>query len=455
MLSDECIADEVPFDLPEGWAWARLESVSTHIVDGDHNPPKNSGSGIPIYSATNIHDGKLNMNEAQRWITEEQYLKHCKRLMARKGCVLLTIVGTIGRTAVVTDNVPFALQRSVCVIGAINLNPNYLSLFLESAAAYLQSISSGTAQQGVYLGTISSLLIPVPPLAEQQRIVKCVSELMPHIEEYGELEDARENLDVALPEQLRKSILQQAVQGKLVAQDPADEPASILLEHIHEQRHQLIAEGKVKFPKGGESVIYTDSDGRHYEKRIDAKGRVLSDECIEDEIPFEIPNSWSWARLESVTHIASGYAFKSHEYKQTGTRIIRISDFDEKGFINNNIVRYEYDDSLSPFLLSESDILMCMTGGTVGKSLYVRHLAEPMLVNQRVAIIRRPDNLNSSYLHLVITSNHIHTKIAQSKNSTNDNISMTTIAGFLIPVPPLPEQQRIVNAVNGFDSILK
>ena len=158
----------------------------------------------------------------------------------------------------------------------------------------------GTGVKHINVSMIKAMLVPVPPLAEQRRIVERVDELMPLVEEYGKLEDAREKMDASLPGRLRKSVLQIAVQGKLVSQDPGDEPASVLLERIREQRRQLAAEKKMKAPKGGESVIFRGSDGRRYEKRVDAKGRESEPICIEDEIPFEIPDSWEWARLGSL-----------------------------------------------------------------------------------------------------------------------------------------------------------
>ncbi len=152
---------------------------------------------------------------------------------------------------------------------------------------------------------LKELFLPIPPLAEQRRIVERVNELMPLVEEYGELEDAREELDAALPGRLRKSVLQLAVQGGLVPQDPADEPAGVLLERIRGQRRQLVAEGEMKAPKGGESIIFAGSDGRRYEKRVDARGRESEPVCIEDEIPFEIPESWEWARGSRVSPLTS------------------------------------------------------------------------------------------------------------------------------------------------------
>ena len=174
---------------------------------------------------------------------------------------------------------------------------------LHSINWYLSEIwkvTSKTTVKHLSAKALDSMLFAIPPLIEQRRIAECISELMLIVDEYGKLEDEREALDAELPDRLRKSILQMAVQGKLVSQDPDDEPASVLLERIREQRHQLIAEGKIKAPKGGESVIFRDSDGGYYEKRVDVKGHESDSVCIDDEIPFEIPESWEWARLGSL-----------------------------------------------------------------------------------------------------------------------------------------------------------
>ena len=190
----------------------------------------------------------------------------------------------------------------VRLIACTEMLPDYLDTLFDSPTTKdnIKKFDNGTAQPNLSANNFQSFLYPIPPLAEQRRIVERIAELMPLVEEYGKLEDAREELDAALPDRLRKSVLQMAVQGKLAPQDPADEPASVLLKRIREQRRKMIAEKKMKSPKGGESVIYTGSDGRRYEKRVDAKGRESEPVCIEDEIPFEIPEGWEWARLGSL-----------------------------------------------------------------------------------------------------------------------------------------------------------
>ena len=224
-------------------------------------------------------------------------------------------------------------------------------------------------------------------------------------------------------QQLKNSILQEAIEGRLVPQDPNDEPASVLLEKIRAEKKRLVKEGKLK--------------------KKDLEETPIS----EDEIPFKIPESWEWCKLGTIVTLIGGFAFKSHEYTSTGSRVIRISDITENGFINKNVVRYPFNDKLSQYVILEGDILMAMTGGTVGKSLYVKYLPEEtMLLNQRVAIIR-VNTVFTDYIDFVIKSQHIQSIITEAKNSTNDNISMGDIYNFPIPLPPLAEQKRIVEKI--------
>ena len=250
-------------------------------------------------------------------------------------------------------------------------------------------------------------------------------------------------------EDLRKSILQLAIQGKLVPQDPNDEPASVLLERIRIEKQKLIKEGKIKKDKG-DSIIFKGDDNRHYEKI----GSEVKN--IDDEIPFEIPDSWSFTRFSSLIHINGGYAFKSENYidKENGVRVLRISDFNEDGFNQKRPVYHKYTAELKSFELEVNDIIMCMTGGTVGKSYFVEELPEPMLVNQRVADIKTNDKLNKKYCYYFILSPYIQKIIVESKNSTNDNISVALIYSFIIPVPPIAEQERIVKEIERFSPLL-
>ena len=220
------------------------------------------------------------------------------------------------------------------------------------------------------------------------------------------------------PQELKNSILQLAIQGKLVEQRPEEGTAEELYKQIKAEKQALIKAGKIK------------------------KEKPLP-EITEDEVPFEIPESWKWVRLGLLSDITGGYAFKSTDYTSDGIRVVRISDFNENGFVNTKIVRHPFADFLRPFLLEEKNILLCMTGGTVGKSLFVTKLDETMMTNQRVATIKAK-HVMPEYVNYNILAPLIQRIILHSKNSTNDNISMDTIKMFPIPLPPLAEQKRIV-----------
>ncbi len=247
---------------------------------------------------------------------------------------------------------------------------------------------------------------------------------------------------------LKRSILQLAIQGKLVPQNPSDEPASELLKKIKAEKAELVKQGKIKKDKQ-ESYIYKGSDNNYYEK--------IGDEVkdITEEIPFEIPENWEWVRLGNISNINGGFAFKSTKYVPNGVRVIRISDFDELGIKNKNIVRYSFSQELLPYELEKNNIILAMTGGTVGKSYLVEHLDEPMYVNQRVATIKILNPLEIKYINTVILSDITQKIIKYSKNSTNDNISMDTIKGFLFPLPPLSEQGRIVKKIEELEPFIE
>lgn len=229
--------------------------------------------------------------------------------------------------------------------------------------------------------------------------------------------------------ELKGLILQLAIQGKLTAdwrkQNPSIEPACELYKQIELEKKRLINLNKIKKEKGLPRLS-------------------------KEEIPYEIPEKWNWRRLVELSSINGGFAFKSSNYIDEGARVIRISDFDENGFKNHKIVKHLYSDALKSYVLEDKNILIAMTGGTVGKSLFVDKVPELMVVNQRVATIKIFRPINEAYINCVIPTKLIQDVIEEAKNSTNDNISMSNIKGFKIPLPPLEEQKEIVRIVDVF-----
>ena len=225
---------DVPYEIPESWEWVSLNSVSQKITDGSHNPPPNAGFGIQIISAKNIIDGKIDFSLSQRFLTKEEFMKEDSRTEIRAGDILLSTVGSIGKVALAPENIDFTAQRSVSVIKTLLIDNTYLSLVFSSP--YFQTTlikrSSGTAHKGIYLGELKQILMPLPPLTEQLKIVDKFNMLLEKYSLYNSLYLSLMNLNLDFPEKLRKSILQYAMQGKLVPQDATDEPVKVLLEKI-------------------------------------------------------------------------------------------------------------------------------------------------------------------------------------------------------------------------------
>lgn len=253
VTSDKCIANEVPFEeLPEGWAWARLETVY-NFIDYRGKTPHKSPSGVRLMTASNIRQGYIDYTR-EEYISEDEYATRLSRGETHRGDLLFTTEAPMGYCAICEMKRCSCGQRVITLQNYGTVGPDN-ALFCQIILSPLFQIqvkdhATGTTAKGIKAAVLKELFLPIPPLAEQRRIVERVGELMPLVEEYGGLEDAREALDAALPGRLRKSVLQLAVRGGLVPQDPADEPASTLLERIRGQRRELVAEKKMKAPKG-------------------------------------------------------------------------------------------------------------------------------------------------------------------------------------------------------------
>ncbi|MGD9637926.1 MAG: restriction endonuclease subunit S [Alphaproteobacteria bacterium] len=457
--------DEIPYQIPKNWQWVRLRDVAKYIQRGK-SPVYSEIEQIPIISQKSIQWSGFDKNVV-RFIDPKSLDKYQDERFIKTGDLLWnsTGTGTIGRINIYNDELNefkyVVADSHVTIVRPINISNYFLLMFLMSPViqSNIEKNASGTTNQiELNTSTIVNQPIPLPPLEEQRRIVAKVDELMARCDELEKQKQALEekrlnvhayaiyhllnkegdfkkswhfisknfdelysvNENVA---ELRKAILQLAMQGKLVPQDENDKPAKELLKEIEAEKQKLIKEGKIKKPKP-------------------------LPEIKPDEIPYQIPKNWQWVRLGEISNINGGFAFKSNLYTNKGVRVIRISDFDETGFKDDKIVRYEYNKSLSQYLIEKNNIIIAMTGGTVGKSYHVKNVSEILVSNQRVATIKVYQTIKSFFVNIAILSPAIQAIIKKSKNSTNDNISMDLINNFLIPLPPLEEQKRIVAKVD-------
>lgn len=397
------VNDEFP-DIPEYWAWSYISDISLFQEGPGILAADFCSNGIPLIRISGLQTEEVKLTGCN-YLDPEKVERKWKHYKLDKGDIVLSTSASMDKVCEVYDEaigaIPYTGQIRFKMYGGIL--KDYFKIFVKSPF-YTKQISEQEAGGMIkhYGPThLRKMVISIPPIEEQARIVARVDELMAEIDEYEKIENKLVELKKNFPGDMKAAVLQAAMQGKLTEQLESD--SNITLQ-------------KYNYPD-------------------------------ENAIPFDIPESWAWCSLKNVADNIGGFAFKSTDFIEKGTRVIRISDFNEFGFINNKIVRYEYNDKLSNYLIQNQDILMCMTGGTVGKNYYVQDLKEDCLLNQRVACIRAK-NIDSEYLNFVIKSPFIQQLIVNNKNSTNDNISMDLINNFPIPLPPIEEQRRIVEKLD-------
>ena len=447
----KCIDEEIPFEIPTSWSWARLTHITYLIEDCPHSTAKDEGKGYPLVRTPNIGFGHLLLNDVHR-VSEKVYNQRNTRAVPQKNDLIFAREAPAGNIAVINEEKVCLGQRTVLLRSITHcILPQYLAYYILAPSSQQNLIekSSGTTVAHVNLSDFRPYMIAVPPIEEQNRIVNKVMDLLPLIEKYSSFDVELARINDEIKNRLKKSVLQEAIQGRLMPQIEVEGTAQELLEQIKTEKQKLVKEGKLKKSALNDSVIFRGDDNKYWENI----GKSVA--CIDDDIPFEIPPTWIWCRLGDCVKIIGGHAFKSYELKSpVGYRVIRISDISENGLVNNNIVKYNGNEDLGQYLIKENDILIAMTGGTVGKSLLLNNaLSEPFLLNQRVAIIRN-FWINVEYLNAFLHSPYIKQIIDKKKNSTNDNISMADLNGFLLPLPPLKEQQRIVERYKNVTSTM-
>ena len=432
-----CIADEVPFEISESWEWCRIGELfflqAGKNISSSSISEKPFANAIPCYGGNGIRGYVKSSNRSGDY-----------PIIGRQGA----LCGNINRA---TGDF-YATEHAVCVTTFSNTNVSWACVFLK--ALNLNQYATATAQPGLAVGTINRVLIPVPPVTEQRRITEKLYLLEPLLASYESTHDLIINQQHDFPEQLKKSILQEAVQGKLVPQTPTDEPASALLERIRAEKEHLIKSGKIKRDKH-ESVILR-RDNSYYE-RVDGIER-----CIDDEIPFEISESWEWVRLNSISKILNGDRGKNYPSKSTlsstGIPFISALNLDGNTVVQDEnllCMTEEQYNRLGNGKLIKNDIVVCIRG-SLGK--HGRYPFEKGAIASSLTILR-PYYLAESigdYIMLWLDSPAFFEQIRKYDNGTaQPNLAAKSFEQFLIPLPPHSEQHRIIAKVEMFFSKLK
>ena len=433
-----CIADEVPFEIPESWEWVRLGMISTYShkkqkINAQHANPQMWGLDLEDIEKGGRLLERKTVGE-RKAVGDKTYFYSGDILYSKLRPYLLKILVAPDCGICTPEIVPFK------VFG--NIDPEYIVAFLKCpyVDAVINSVTYGVKMPRVGTETMTELLVPIPPLSEQERIVKKLQEVTSLTDNYTEAYIRVAELNQAFPGLIKKSILQEAVQGKLVPQDPTDEPASVLLERIRAEKEQLIKAGKIKRDKH-QSVIFR-RDNSHYEK-LDGIER-----CIDDEIPFEIPNSWVWTRFGQVISLLSGTDFKPEEYndQQQGTPYITgASSLSEDGVLLNRWTETPRN------IATKGDVLLVCKGSGYGKTV-ICDIEEAHIARQIMAI-KKLEALNMQYVRLFLQANFDHIK--SKGQGVIPGIDRNSVMELLFPIPPLSEQYRIVEKQRElFDGIM-
>ena len=422
----KCIDEEVPFEVPQGWEWTRIGNIFNH-TSGKQQSSSNKGGGTPqkFITTSNLYWGHFILDNVKVMNFTDEEIKTCS---ATKGDLLVCEGGAgYGRSAIWNENYDICLQNHVhrlrpCVSGICEYVYYFINLLKESN----NLASVGTAMPGLSANRLKGLLLPFPPLSEQRRM---------------------DELNTTIKDCLKKSILQEAIQGKLVPQLAEEGTAQELLEQIKTEKQKLVKEGKLKKSALNDSVIFRGDDNRYYEK--------IGKKCVDitEEIPFEIPNSWTWARMGGIGDWGAGSTPQRTNQNYYGGNILWL----KTGELNNGIV-YDTEEKITQKAFQDcslrmnkiGDVLIAMYGATIGKLAIV---GKELTTNQACCGCTPYIVFNWYLFYFLMASRD--TFIKKGEGGAQPNISRVKLVEHLIPLPPLREQKRIVQKIEQLMKLLK
>ena len=427
-----CIADEVPFEIPESWEWVRIKNLGAIIRGSGIKRNETVESGFPCVRYGEIYTTYNTSFTSTVSFIPEEINEKCKHFSY--GDILMTLTGEnkpdIAKAVAYLGEEPVAAGGDLAFWTAHGMNPLYLAYLLASPYVISRKVELATGDIIVHISgdKIGSILIPIPPLNEQMRIVDKIQETECQIRQYSEKEQELTTLHKAFPETLKKSILLQAVQGKLVEQDPTDEPAEVLLERVRAEKQRLVKEGKIKKDKH-ESIIFR-RDNSHYEK-LDGIER-----CIDEEIPFELPENWVWARFGTamINRDAERIPLSVNERE----KLEKIYDYYGASGVIDKVDRYLFS---KPLLLIGEDGANLLT-----RSKPIAFIARGQYwVNNHAHVLDSSDGLLLEYVTAYINAINLAPYVTGTAQPKMNQEKMNSI---LIPIPPTGEQLRIVQKIN-------
>ena len=441
-----CIDEEIPFEIPLTWSWSRLSNI-VQINPKNYVDDDKEAAFIPMEKIEATYLSSYTYT-VRKW----REIKYGYTHFADGDVAFAKITPCFqNRKSMILNNLPNGIGAGTTELKALRpyrntLSVEYLLFYLESPYFVEEAVFKGTAnQQRIISGYLENKLFPLPPLNEQRSIAEKIKKSIVAVEQYGKVQDKLEDLNNNLNTLLKKSVLQEAIQGKLVPQDPNDEPTSVLLQHIKEEKQRLVKEGRLKKKDIVDSIIYKGDDNKYYEQ----VGKNLID--ITDEIPFEIPNNWMWTRLSNVANIYTGNSISETEKKEKYTNVIgryyigtKDVGFDNNVFYNNGIAipkKYEQDFRIAP----KDSILMCIEGGSAGRKIAM--LNQDVCFGNKLCCFASFIEMGK-FIYYYLQSPSFTDMFNQNKAGIIGGVSLAKVKGILIPLPPLKEQLHIINRLD-------
>lgn len=424
--------DEIPYELPNGWEWMRLRDV---VYNHGQKTPNQTFSYIDIGSINNKQQS-LNINE--NIIKPEDAPSRARKIVEFGDIIYSTVRPYLHNLCIIDKNFscePIASTGFAVLCCHTGLFNKYLLYYLLSPDfdSYVNNTdnSKGVAYPAINDDRLYKSVIPIPPLAEQKRIVEKLEQILPLVEEYGKNEEKLSKLNSTLPDKIKQSILQHAVQGKLVPQNSSDEPASELLKRIKAEKEQLIKDGKIKKEKPLPLIT-------------------------EDEIPFEIPNSWEWTKIRNIAFVTklAGFEYTKYINLQDSGEIPVIRAQNVKPF-SLNLTNLKYIDTDTSKMLERSALtrpclLMTFIGAGIGDvAIFDKNSRFHLAPNvAKIEFYNKNNNIDNKYAMYYLLSSYGKQEVFKFLKATaQPSLSMDTIREVMIPLPPLAEQRRIVTKV--------
>ena len=405
----EITDDEMPFDIPESWKWVALGNICEKLSDGIHYAPNYTKKGIPCFSAKDIYDSMIHF-DCCNYISEDDYLLMKDKINVKCNSILITKSGSIGRSAIISEYFNFGLVESIGVVNPILVFSEYLKLLLD----YLfftgknDEYTRGLGLKHLTLNLLGSIKVPLPPLAEQKRIVDKLKSYLAVIDKAEGLIEKKANID----EEIRNKILDLAIRGKLVEQRPEEGTAEELYAQIQEEKKKLIAEGKIK------------------------KEKPLP-EITDDEIPFEIPESWKWVYIGNIIELVSGRDLTLHDISSVPSGFPYLTGASQ--ITPEEIIINRW--TTNPAVISQLNDILLTCKGTVGK-IIINNIGEIHIARQIMALRNRSVCIHNKYLKLFLED--VVSYLISKANGLIPGISREDILYLKFPLPPLAEQKRIV-----------